>query len=96
VDDHEFDQFQVRALAAGSIAEMKHIVREANEYVARQHFSISLLQPMAYSVCQPWVKGFNGQFGSAWAHAGGPAMLSFYLARFWLDEKLKKSFKHRE
>jgi hypothetical protein len=46
---------------------------------------------MAYSLCQPWVKGFNAQFGAAWAHGGGPAMLSFYLGRFWVDEKLKKS-----
>jgi hypothetical protein len=37
------------------------------------------------------VKGFSGQFGSAWAHGGGPAMLNFYLGRFWIDQKLKKS-----
>jgi len=63
------------------------VMRDANEYALRQHFTISLLQPMAYSLCQPWVKGFNAQFGSAWAHAAGPALLSFYLGRFWLDEK---------
>jgi hypothetical protein len=45
---------------------------------------------MAYSLCQPWVKGFNALFGSAWAHGGGPAMLSFYLGRFWVDENAKK------
>jgi hypothetical protein len=55
---------------------------------------MSLLQPKAYSLCQPWVKGFNGQFGSAWAHGSGPAMLSFYLARFWIDRDLKKSMGH--
>jgi hypothetical protein len=78
-------------LTVTTVNEMKKVMREANEYVARQHFSISLLQPMAYSLCQPWVKGFSGQFGSAWAHGGGPAMLNFYLGRFWIDQKLKKS-----
>jgi hypothetical protein len=68
---------------------MKEITRAANEYISRQHFTISLLQPMAYSLCQPWVKGFDGQFGSAWAHSAGPAMLSFYLARFWVEGKPK-------
>ena len=91
VDDPGFNSFFPRALETTDIEEMRRIMREANEYVARRHFSISLLQPMAYSLCQPWVKGFNAQFGSAWAHGGGPAMLSFYLGRFWIDPKLKKS-----
>jgi peptide/nickel transport system substrate-binding protein len=91
VDDKDFDTFLPRVLAADNIDELKEVMREANEYVARQHFSIALLQPMAYSLCQPWVKGFTGQFGAAWAHAGGPAMSSFYLGRFWIDTKMKKS-----
>jgi peptide/nickel transport system substrate-binding protein len=94
VDDAGFNAFLPRALMAAGLDEMKKILREANEYVARQHFSISLLQPKAYSVCQPWVKGFNAQFGSAWAHGGGPAMLSFYLGRFWIDRDLKKKMGH--
>lgn len=91
VDDDRFDSFLSQALEATGIEEMKKIIRDANEYVARSHFSISLLQPMAYSLCQPWVKGFSAQFGSAWAHAGGPARSSFYLSRFWIDHDLKKA-----
>ena len=94
VYDPVFEAFQPQSTATDDIADLKKIVRTANEYVARQHFTIALLQPIAYSLCQPWVKGFNGQFGSAWAHAGGPAMLSFYLPRFWTDRKLKKSMGH--
>ena len=91
VDDAKYDAFLPQILAANTTEEMKKVMRNANEYVARQHFSIALLQPMAYSLCQPWVKGFSGQFGSAWAHAGGPAMSSFYLGRFWIDAKMRKS-----
>ena len=90
VDDPGFNSFLPRALAAPDIEDLKKIMRNANEYVARRHFSICLHRIMAYSLCQPWVKGFNGQFGSAWAHGGGPAMLSFYLGRFWIDKNLKK------
>jgi hypothetical protein len=35
------------------------------------------------------VKGFSGQFGSAWAHGGGPALTGFYVGRFWIDSKMK-------
>jgi len=91
VDDEGFNSFLPRAFKAASISDLKSVIRDANEYVARQHFSISLLQPRAYSLCQPWVKGFSSQFGSAWAHAGGPARLSFYLGRFWIDQDLKNS-----
>jgi peptide/nickel transport system substrate-binding protein len=94
VDDPIFNAFVPKVLAMTAIDDIKKIVREANEYVARQHFTISLLQPVAYSLCQPWVKGFTGQFGSAWAHGGGPAMSSFYLPRFWIDHKMKKSMGH--
>ena len=91
VDDAGFNSFLPRALAATDFEDVRKILREANEYVARKHFSICLHRIMAYSLCQPWVKGFNGQFGAAWAHGGGPAMLSFYPGRFWIDKNLKKS-----
>jgi len=96
VDDPVFDGFLPKVLAAVNLEETRKTVKEANEYVARQHFSISLLQPRAHSLCQPWVKGFSGQFGSAWAHGGGPAMLSFYLPRFWIDLKLKQEMGRRK
>ncbi len=94
VDDPVCISFYARALNAASQDEVLRVLREANEYVSRQHFAISLLQPMTYSLCQPWVKGFNAQFGSTWGVVGGPLMLSFYLGRFWIDQKLKKEMGH--
>ena len=90
VDDPLFNAFLPRAAAATSFAEIQKVMRDANEHVARQHYTISLIQPMAYSFYQPWLKGYNAQFGSAWAHGGGPGMSGFYLSRFWVDQKLKK------
>jgi ABC-type transport system substrate-binding protein len=89
VSDPVYDTFFQRAKTAASLEETMRIFREANEYVARQHFAISLLQkPGRYSLCQPWLKCYDGQFGSTgWS----PPSLSFYAARFWVDQKLKKA-----
>ena len=88
VSDPVMDSFYPRAIKATSEDEVKKILIEANEYVARQHFAISLLNPVKYSLYQPWLKGYTGQFGSI---GRSPQSLSFYASRFWIDQKLKKS-----
>ena len=87
INDPMCDTFYPRALAARNVDEAKQIYREANEYLTRQHFSISLLQPKSFALCQPWFKGYNGQFGSVTL----AAVLSFDLGRYWIDQKLKTS-----
>ncbi|MFZ1915469.1 MAG: ABC transporter substrate-binding protein, partial [Dehalococcoidales bacterium] len=94
VNDPVFDSFQPKAIGAQSDAELRQILRDANERVARQHFSISLLQPPQYSLYQPWLKGYSGQFGSICSAAGSPQLLFFYPARFWIDRDLKKAKGH--
>jgi ABC-type transport system substrate-binding protein len=91
VNDPIFDAFQPKAMAVSSEDQLKQILRDANERIARQHFSISLLKPMQYSLHQPWFKGYHGQFGSVCSPAGSPQLLFFYPARFWIDHDLKKS-----
>jgi peptide/nickel transport system substrate-binding protein len=91
VSDPVMDSFYPRAIKATTEAEVKKILIEANEYAARQHFAISLMNPVKYSIAQPWLKGYSGQFGSI---SRSPQSLSFYAARFWIDQKLKKSMGH--
>ena len=91
VSDPVYDGFYTKAMAATSVDQVKQVLKDANEYVARQHFAISLLEPMQYSLYQPWLKGYNGQFGSVCGQGGSPQSLGFYTARFWIDQKLKKS-----
>jgi peptide/nickel transport system substrate-binding protein len=91
VSDPVLDAFQPKAITATSEEQQKKILRDANERMARQHFAISLLQPMNYSLYQPWLKGYNGQFGSVCSAAGSPQLLFFYPARFWIDHRLKKT-----
>jgi peptide/nickel transport system substrate-binding protein len=90
VSDPIFDAFQPKASAAKTDAELKQVLKDANEYIARQHFAVSLLKPMQFSLHQPWFKGYHGQFGSVCSPAGSPQLLFFYPARFWIDHDLKK------
>jgi ABC-type transport system substrate-binding protein len=91
VSDPVFDAYNPKAKAATSLDQLKQILKEANEYVARQHFVVSLLHPMQYALCQPWLKGYDAQVHSVWMGSGGPSLLGFYGARFWIDQNLKKS-----
>jgi peptide/nickel transport system substrate-binding protein len=94
ISDPVFDAYLPKATAATSETEIKQILRDANERVVRQHFAISLLKPMQYSLHQPWFKGYHGQFGSVCSPAGSPQLLFFYPARFWIDQEIKKSLGH--
>jgi peptide/nickel transport system substrate-binding protein len=91
VSDPVFDAFYHKALEATGTGEVKQILRDANEHVARQHYCVSLLTTNTFSLCQPWVKGYSGQFGATCGHMGSPQRLFFFPARFWIDQNLKKS-----
>ena len=82
VSDPVFDAFYPKAMTATSVDEVKQVLRDANEHAARQHYAISLLTPKTFSLCQPWVKGYNGQFGATCGHMGSPQRLFFFPARF--------------
>jgi peptide/nickel transport system substrate-binding protein len=85
-----FDHYYNDALAATTVDQVKEIIKAANMDVAQNHYGISLLQPMTFCLVQPWLKGFNGQYGSM-AGTQGPFFLFFYEARFWVDSSMKKS-----
>jgi peptide/nickel transport system substrate-binding protein len=88
-----FDHFNNDAVAATSTDAVKKILKDANEDVARQHYVVALLQPTVFNFCQPWLKGYNGQYGAT-AGTTGTFFLFFYEARFWIDQPLKKSLGH--
>jgi ABC-type transport system substrate-binding protein len=88
VSDPVFDAFYPAALSAPTADALKKVVADANLYIAQQHWSISLLQPLVVNLFEPWLKGFNGQFGQT---TGAFEFQGFYIARFWIDSSLKKS-----
>ena len=93
--DPVYDAFYTQALAATTQDGVKQVLQKANEYIVRQHWSISLLEPSIYSLYQPWLKGFTGQNNAFSNGASGPSVLLFqYAARFWIDQNMKKSMGH--
>jgi ABC-type transport system substrate-binding protein len=93
VSDPVFDNFYTQLVASTTLDGVKKALRDANEYIARHHFTISLIQPVLYTLSQPWFKGYNGQSNSITGASNG-VLLSFYLSRFWIDQNLKKSMGH--
>jgi peptide/nickel transport system substrate-binding protein len=91
VSDPVYDAFYPKALAATNIDDIKQVLKDANEYVAVQHFCISLLVAPLYSLYQPWLKGYAAPLTGVGAETGAIQHLGFYGARYWIDQKLKKS-----
>ena len=90
VSDPAFDAFYAQATAATSLDQVKQALRGANEYVARHHWAISLLQANLFALYQPWLKGYNGQ-GCTVAIVAGPQFLFFYWSRFWIDPSIPRA-----
>jgi hypothetical protein len=93
-NDPVVDGCYTQAYAATSIDQLKQIIKNLNNEVAQQHFSISLLTAQAYSLYQPWLKGYDAQIFGISGGGAGAQLLFFYSARFWIDQNMKKSMGH--
>jgi peptide/nickel transport system substrate-binding protein len=93
ISDPNCDNLYAQTLAATTVEQYQKIFNQFNQYVAQQHFVISLLNPTFYYFYQPWLHGFMGQDNSG----GIPTAVrleGFYTARFWIDQNLKNSMGH--
>lgn len=91
ISDPVIDSNYTMALSATSVDQVKQILKDENDHFLRQHFTIALLHPNLFALYQPWLKGYNGQYGAIAAGNAGPPFLYFYTARFWIDQNVKKS-----
>jgi ABC-type transport system substrate-binding protein len=83
VNDPVFSAFYPQAMAATTVDGVKQAMRQANMYVAQQHFAISLTQQSIYNLIQPWIKG----------NAGVNALGNFSNG-IWIDQSIKKQLGH--
>jgi ABC-type transport system substrate-binding protein len=90
VSDPVFDSFYPAAMAATSVDAVKQILIDADKNFTQNHYVISLLHPNLFALYQPWFKGYSGQYSSI-SGGSGALMIGFYTARFWIDQRLKKS-----
>jgi hypothetical protein len=70
ISDPKIDGWRAQALAAQSVDEVKKILRDENEYIARLHLEISVADPSSFVMLQPWVKGVTGPSGAGWCWPG--------------------------
>jgi len=83
ISDPKIDNWYTQAMAATDPSVVLQILEQENEYIAEQHFSISLLEVNSYNVCQPQLKGYNGQ---AQAIGNNAVNIGFYGARCWFSQ----------
>ena len=93
VDDPVPQKAYADAMVAESVEAVQKILHDLNLYIATQHYVISLAQPSAFNMVQPWVKGNPG------AGTLGPAVTGAGFADgvpigVWIDQNLKKSLGH--
>jgi peptide/nickel transport system substrate-binding protein len=88
INDPVYNDFITKTLAATNLDDVKEFVKEQSEYVAQQHYVISLLQPMSFCLYQPWLKGYSGQTRGI-SGSSNPFFMGFYAARFWIAQSLK-------
>jgi peptide/nickel transport system substrate-binding protein len=94
VNDPVFNSFYPKAMATTNSTDFRKVISDMDEYIAQQHYHISLLQPKLYNFYQPWVNGYAAQSKSISGGGAGPQLLFFYPARFWIDSNLKESLGH--
>jgi len=93
INDPNYNAFVGQIGAAQTTADFKQILANQCQYVAEQHYFISLLQPKVFDLCQPWLKGYSGQTEGMSGGLGGALLLNFYPSRCWIDSSLKGSNK---
>ena len=84
----ELDALVDAALAANTFEEQQRRVKETDMYAIENHWQIwGPKAPIWYAV-QPWVIGYNGEFGL------GPNEDTLIVSRLWIDSELKKAMGH--
>jgi peptide/nickel transport system substrate-binding protein len=83
IDDPIFNDLYERAQSAQSFEEQRQLIIQAADYDITNHFIISLLPKNKYAAYQPWLMGFNGEYGL------GQRMCGPIYARVWLDLDLR-------
>ena len=83
IADPKIDGWYAQALNATSVDQVKQILHDEDQYIAQQHYLISLVDPNNFYLYQPWLNGYSGQSGAVCGTAG-PLMAFEYWSRFWI------------
>ena len=85
VSNPEYDALVEAAQNASTVEEQQRASQEALLLLLRNHYYMWAGKEPKFSVSQPWVKGYSGEWGL------GIRARALVVARLWLDPDLKKS-----
>ena len=68
-----------------TLEEWQSYYQEADEIAIRGHWGLIKSNAPKFSLSQPWVEGYAGEFGMGWGER------NTYMARLWIDSELKKT-----
>jgi len=90
INDPNYNAIVDRAeLGTASLDDVKQALKDANELIATQHYSIALNNVVNFAFSQPWLKGFNEQSQSISGIFTFGAAQYFWLPRYWIDKNMK-------
>jgi peptide/nickel transport system substrate-binding protein len=95
VSDPAYDAAVADALSVTStVDDIKKDLIIANKLTAEGHYNLSLLMPVNWGVYQPWLHNYDGQFDAISGALGVGESNYFFIARYWIDTKMKTSMGH--
>ena len=71
-----------------TLEEWQSYYRQADEIAIREHWGLIKSNAPKFSLSQPWVEGYSGEFGMGWGER------NTFMARLWIDSELKESMGH--
>ena len=86
--DPRIDALYRAARESLDVEEVKSILRQADEIAVREHWGLTKSASPVFSVNQPWVKGYNGEWNM------GRGERNTFMARIWIDSELKQAMGH--
>ena len=66
-----------------TLEEWQSYYRQADEITIREHWGLIKSNAPKFSLSQPWVEGYFGEFGMGWGER------NTFMARLWIDSELK-------
>ena len=86
--DPEMDALLAGMADATEVDEWKRYHRQVDEKTVREHWGLARAQSPNYSVSQPWVEGYAGEWSLGYSER------NTHFARLWIDSELKESMGH--
>ena len=85
VDDPRMEALYYAAVEATDLEEYKSYHRQADEISIREHYGLVKPRSAIFSVSQPWVEGFAGEFGLGYTER------HTHFSRVWIDSEVKEA-----